>query len=199
MLHLLQPLLYRGEFYQESYEQLQSLVVRYAKQGLELLKRYSRLYTNYYLSPLYLFCLVHLCDAVVRYDASKEKSRTDYIYYCFTSLEQAKVGYPLAGPLQKMFRLALSDYGVLDPDEMERMIGASARIGPEELLEACTRPSYRLPIFQILPNVETSLGQDFMDGFRQSFQGRPVEQSQEKNTGGKERGKQVDPVRGGGV
>jgi hypothetical protein len=187
---LLQPLLYLDHFYQESYEQLQNLVIRHAKRGFYLLDRYSRLYTNHYLSPLHLFCLVHICDTVVRYDDSDEARRTEYIHYCFTSLEQAKVGYPLAGPLQKMFRTALSDYKVSVSDELEGIIGASARLGPEELLEACTRESYVQPVLQIVPNMETRLGQDFMDGYHQQYESRTVEQSQEERSSGTARGKQ---------
>ena len=139
---------------------------------------------------MHLFCLVHLCDAVVRYDAYDEATRTECIHYCFTSLEQAKVGYPLAGPLQKMFRLALSDYKIPISDELERIIGASARIGPEELLEACTRSSYVQPILQILPNMEPGLGQDFMDRFQEAFEGRLAQHSQEETSSGRPRGKQ---------
>ena len=187
---MLQPLLHLDYLYQESYKQLQNLVIKHARRGFYLLNRYSRLYTNYYLSPLHLFCLVHICDTVVRYDGSDEARRTEYIHYCFTSLEQAKVGYPLAGPLQKMFRTALSNYKVSISDELEGIIGASARIGPEELLEACTRESYVQPVLQIVPNMETGLGQDFMDGYHQQYESRTVEQAQEERSSGTARGKQ---------
>ena len=183
MLHL-------DQFYQESYEHLQSLVIRNSRRGLDLLVQYSRLYSNCYLSPVQLFCLVHLCDAVVRYDATDEASRTSCIQFCLSSLQQAKAGYSLAGPLQKMFRTALSDYKIPVTDEMEHLMGTSTHLGPEELLEACTRPSYRQPIVQILPNLVQTLGQDFMDGFQQHFGYSPEGQSVEHKPSAVTRGKQ---------
>ena len=56
-------------------------------------------------------------------------------------------------------------------------MGASARIGPEELLEACTRSSYRQPIAQLLPNMAPRLGQDFIEGYQQLFKDRPTERA----------------------
>ena len=120
---------------------------------------------------------MHLCDAIIRFDATDNVSRTECIEFCLISLEQAKLGYTVAGPLQKMFHAALSDYDISISREMERHIGSSVRIGPEELLEACTRASYRQPIAQLLPNMAPRLGQEFIEGYQQKFQGRPSEQA----------------------
>ena len=191
IIHLLQPLLHlNDQIYPESYEDLRSLLIKNATRGLELQDQYSKLYTNYYLSPIQLFCLVHLCDTIVRHDAPDNETRTDCIHFCFTTLEQAKVGYPLAGPLQRMFHVALSDYKIPISDEMERHIGSAARIGPEEMLEACTRSSYRQPIAQILPNMAPKLGQEFIDGYQQSFGARPSEQFEGQTSSKAARGKQ---------
>ena len=171
---LLQPLLHINTRYQESHEQLVCLVVSHAEIGVELLIRYKSMYTNFYLSPLQLFCLVHLCDVVVRYDGHGNTTpRT--IAFCLTSLEEAKVGYPVAGPLQKMFRLSLTDYGIPVADELERMIGESARLGPEELVDAFIRPTYRQPLAQMTPHMEPELGPDFMKEWQHLAEGRPTE------------------------
>lgn len=191
LIQLLQPLLQLDHFYQESYEQLVQVVVHHAKMGVELLIRYKNIYTNFYLSPLQLFCMVHLCDAVVRYDGHGETTpRT--VKFCLTSLEEAKVGYPLAGSLQQMFRLSLGDYGIPVPNGVERMIGKSARMGPEELLDACTRSTYKQPFSQILPNMEADLGQNFVNGWQGIAEGRLAESSFGERSrsgplGGKER------------
>ncbi len=128
--------------------------------------QYRNIYSSQYLSPLHLLCLVHLCDSLVHYGSSSVDS-SDVATFCLRSLEAAKVGYPFAGPLQKMFLMALSEYGVKISNELERSVGAANRIGPEDLLDACTRSSYRLSIAQILPNMEEQLGPDFMNGFDQ--------------------------------
>ena len=177
LVHLLQPLLQQDHFYHESYENLRKLLIKNARLGLELQGQYSRLYTTHYLSPIQLFCLVHLCDAIIRFDATDSASRTECIEFCLISLEQAKLGYTVAGPLQKMFHVALSDYDIPISRELESHIGSSVRIGPEELLEACTRASYRQPIAQLLPNMAPRLAQEFIAGYQQKFQGRPSEQA----------------------
>lgn len=104
---------------------------------------------------------------------SQDVSTIEAARFCLESLEEAKVGYPLAGPLQRMFRLALDDYNVLLPDELERMCGPSSKYGPEELLNACTRPSYQQPIVQLLPNLDKGLAQDFMDEWQKLCEERP--------------------------
>lgn len=174
MIQLLQPLLHLDDFYHESYKQLVRVIVEHAKTGVELLMQYKRIYTNFYLSPLQLFCLIHVCDVVVRYDGHGDTTpRT--VEFCLVSLEEAKVGYPVAGSLQKMFRLSLAEYSIPVPRELERMIGVSARIGPEELLDACTRPTYKQPIAQLLPNMEAGLGQNFMNGWQDIAESRSAE------------------------
>ena len=174
IIQLLQPLLSLHYFYQESYEQLVRVVVDHAKNGVELLTQYKRIYTNFYLSPLHLFCLVHLCDAVVRYDGHGDTTPKT-VEFCLTSLEEAKVGYPVAGPLQQMFRHSLTEYGIPVPNELEHMMGVSACIGPEKLLDACIRPTYKQPIEQFLPNMEAELGQNFMDGWQRIAEGKSAE------------------------
>lgn len=75
-----------------------------------------------------------------------------------------------------MFLSALNDYGIQISNELERKTGAAARIGPEELLDACTRTTYKQPIGQIIPNMGANLGQDFMDGFHRILEGRSLKQ-----------------------
>ena len=187
LVHLLRPLLHLDQIYGESYERLRDIVVGNAKRGLELQHQYYRLYSSHYLPPFQLFCLVHLCDTVVRYDAPDAETRNECIYFCFTFLEQAKVGYPVAGALQKMFRLALSEYEIPVSDDMERHLGASVRLGREELLESCTRSSYHQPIAQISPSMEPNLAQEFIDGYQRHFEGRTSDQSSSTEARGKQR------------
>lgn len=159
---------------------------------MELLTQYKDTYTNFYLSPLQLFCLVHLCDAVVQYDGHGDTTpRT--VEFCLVSLEEAKVGYPVAGPLQKMFRLSLTEYGISVPNELERMMGISAHLGPEELLDACERPTYRQPMSQILPNMGAGIGQDFMNGRQRMAEERATEVRLEErsDSGANDRGKRL--------
>ena len=162
VVNLLQPLLHLSNYHQASFNQLLSSLVHYAKTGVDLLFRYKIAYSDHFVTPLQLFCLVHLCDAVVRYDGAGEVS-DQAIRFCLSSLEEAKTGYPVAGPLQKMFRVALSEYQVPVPRELERMMRSTLRLGSEDLLKVCSRLTFRVPISQLLPSMDSDLSQQFVD------------------------------------
>jgi hypothetical protein len=149
----------------DSYDLLQDLIVQHAHAGLRLLQQYRSAYSCSYLSPFQLVCMVLLCDTAVHYDAVGEAT-PQVIHFCLTFLQDAKRGYPVAGPLQKMFRDSLSEYNLPVPDELERLIGTSARISPEELLDAFTRLTYRQPIAQIRPHMDSNLGTEFVKSWQ---------------------------------
>ena len=168
MIHL-------DHYRQASHEFLIQLLLSHAKIGFDLLVQYRNIYSNQYLTPLHLLCMVHLCDGLVRY-GSKSIDTSDVVAFCLTSLETAKVGYALAGSLQKMFLIALSDYGVTISNELESQIDAASHIGPEEMLDACTRPSYRQPISQLLLGMDSDMGQEFANGLQEILRRRsPVQ------------------------
>lgn len=129
------------------------------------------------MSPLQLFCTVHLCDAFVR-QHPQDSSTADTIRFCLESLQEAKTGYPLAGPLQQMFRLSMGEYNVSVPKALERLIGNTSRYGLEEFLDACTRVSYQQPFGQILPNLDLSLGEEFVRDCQQIDQQHLPESSE---------------------
>ena len=160
----------------ELYEQLQNLTVHHAKAGIQLLIQYRQTYSNTYLSPLLLLCLVQICDSLVHYDGIGDTT-PQTIEFCLTSLEEARAGYPLAGPLQKMFCDSLAEYNLALPDGLDDLISKSSRLGPEELLDACTRATYRQPISQFLPNVHETAAQEFISRWEHLFsQGRLSEE-----------------------
>ena len=86
-------------------------------------------------------------------------------------LQEAKVSYAIVEPLQKMFCLALKEYDLVVPKDLEALVEPIAQYGPEELLDACTRISYRQPLNQIIPNMASSLSMDFMH-VRKQLDGR---------------------------
>ena len=175
LIHLLQPLLHlhSDSVQRESLTLIRSLLVHHARAGLQLLAQYRNTYTSSYISPLQLLCLLHICDVLIRYDDSGE-STSRIIHFCFTSLQDAKNSYAIAGPFQKMFRDALAEYNQPVPDELERMIGASAALTPEALLESCTRVTFKQPMFEFLPNMYEDAGEGFARIWRQDYeQGGP--------------------------
>lgn len=171
LIQLFQPLLHLDKHYKASHLYLQNLLIKHARIGLALLIQYRNAYTFHYQSPIQLFCIVHICDALVKYDTAGV-STPDTVRFCLESLQESKVGFPMAGPLQKMFRLALAGYNIPLADDLERLIGPSSYYGPDELLDACTRPTYQQPIAQLLPNFDPSLAQDFMDAWQKLYDER---------------------------
>lgn len=141
-------------------------------QGLALLRQYEQMFTFVYQSPFQLLCIVHICEALVRYSDEEEKI-SDTVSFCLESLQTAKASYPIAGPLQKMFCLGLAEYGVPISDELENLIAPLSQYGPEEILEAITRLSYRIPISQLQPNMHRTLAEDFVRKRRQLGDGHP--------------------------
>lgn len=161
MVNLLQPLLQLGSSDKASLDQIWSVLVQHARTGVDLLYRYQITYSDHFVTPLQLFCLVHLCDALVRYDRRSEATE-QAMHFCLRALEEAKTGYPVAGPLQKMFRVALTEYQISVSRELERVMNSTLRLGTEELIKVCTRPTYRLPFSQLLPNTKKDLSQQFV-------------------------------------
>ena len=127
--------------------------------------------------------MVHICEALVRYDIADPESSTtlEIVEFCLSSLEQIRVCYPIADSLQQMFRMSLKEQGVSIPDEFERRFAPLAQLGPDDLLDACTRPTYRQPVHQIMTNMEPGIGQSFIHRWSEST---------EDQGGGKQKGKQ---------
>lgn len=161
MLHL-------EQIERDSYAQLLGLVTEHATTGMQLLVQYQDTYSNSYLCPFQLMCLVQLCDTMVKYNGTIGTA-AQTIQFCLTCLEDAKAGYPVARALEKMFRNSLAEYRISIPDDVEAMVTQSDHLGPEELLDACTRATYKQPISQLLPQVQANAGQEFVTRWQQLF------------------------------
>ena len=127
--------------------------------------------------------MVHICEALVRYDRANSDFSTvsETVEFCLDSLEEIRVSYPVADPLQQMFRVSLKEQGISIPDEVERRFAALVHLGPDALLDACTRPTYRQPMAQIMSNMEPGLGHSFIHMWNDVTEDR---------SGGKQKGKQ---------
>lgn len=109
--------------------------------------------------------MVHICEAFVHYDHgdSQSPSVADTVDFCLSALEQTRRSYPIAGPLQQMFRSSVKERGISIPHELELRIASPTQHSTDELLDACIRPTYKLPVAQIALNMEPDLGQKFME------------------------------------
>lgn len=166
-MNLFKPLLYLEGTQDSTHDAIQRLLVKHAEEGLSLLIHYCQAYGAIYLHPILLFCLVHICDAIITHDrASLSTSQT--IRFCIETLEEAKTGYPLARSLQQMFVTAVADCNLQLPPDLQGFIAESSMYQLDELLNAVTRPTYQAPISLLLPNLRPGLAQDFMDEWQQA-------------------------------
>ena len=171
LVHLFHPLLSLHQTPHSTYEAIRDLLLKHAKQGLALLVQHRQIYSTFYQPPLQLFHLVHICDALITHDAPSQDT-PEIIRFCIESLEDAKFGYPVAGPLQRMFANMLSDCNIRLPDDLAQLVGPPYRYSLEDLLNACVRQSYRPPVAQLLPNMEATLAQDFMVEWQEACERR---------------------------
>lgn len=139
------------------------------------------MYSTFYQSPLQLFCLVHICDAIVSYAGCHEDT-AEVVRFCLEALEDARFGYPVAGALQRMFANMLLDHKITIPRDLQDMIGPPHLYQLEDLLSACARTSYRPPISQLLPNFGPNLAQDFVLDWQQATNGHQDRSSSEGST-----------------
>ena len=130
--------------------------------------------------------MVQICDALVRYDRADPESSTvlEVVEFCLNSLQEIRISYPVADSLQQMFRMSLNEQGISIPVDLQRRFAAFARMTPDDLLDACTRPTYRQPVQQIMFNMEPDLGHHFIHMWSDLAGHRG---------GGKHKGKQKEP------
>lgn len=193
MINLLQPLLEvddGGDGY------ILGLTLQHARCGADLLLQYSRTYSAIYQSPLQLFVVVHICDALVRCDSGDE-STPEVTRFCLETLEDARISYALAGPLQRMFCLAIAEYGVALSDDLTQLAKSVSHFGPEDMLEACTRITYRQPSNQILSNLEPGIARDFSYIRKHMADGYPPEAEGEDASSGKKLRMQIKSLLNG--
>jgi hypothetical protein len=109
-----------------------------------------------------MFTLLHLADLVARFFPGGieggSKDGPEAIQFGLEALTQSRTGFPVAGPLQDMLRKTANECSIRFP--MDEIVTAPRPRGIyriDDLIDACTRPSYTQPINQIhlryLPSV----------------------------------------------
>ncbi|KAK5015676.1 hypothetical protein LTR60_002761 [Cryomyces antarcticus] len=166
LCHLFQPLLVYRNFSHPTRVHLQKLVLRNAREGIGLLQKYNRLFSNRYQPPLQAFCLVHLCEALLR---SRPANAECYeaITFCLEMLREALPGFLFLGPMQAMFCQTVVDNGFLLPKNVHELMGGRTHYGPEDLLDACERTTFTQPIDMLLDRLDPTIENNFEDEWKQ--------------------------------
>ena len=172
------PLLHCGLFPPDDHAELVRIAVFHARSSVEFLAHARRLYSARFSMPLLNFCLVHVCDCLVRF-SPQEPPAPDTVEFCLEVLQQNSAGFALCGPLQALFCQTVEECGVQCSDETRALMGSFDRYGMDDILDACTRLSYTQPIDQILPRIDPDIARHWpgewqrqvVAGFEQSRRG----------------------------
>lgn len=154
------PLLHCGLFSPDDHAELVRIVAYHARSGLELLSHARRLYSARLSMPLLSFCLVYVCDGLVRF-SPQEPSASDTVEFCLEVLQQNSAGFALCGPLQSLFCQTVEECGVQLSDEMRAIMGSFDHYVMDDILDACTRLSYRQPLDQFLLGIDPEIAKEW--------------------------------------
>ena len=166
---LFQPLLNFSGFTVSARDYLASVASQCAGDGIQLLQQYQATFGNLYQTPLQPFCLVHLCDSLIR-NGSLESAAT--IEFCLKSLHEALPRFPYIGPIQAMFCQSVQSLGHSLPDNLVDLMGGRTQYDPEELLDACGRLTYAQPTDLLLDRLDHSIAEDFEAEWRRYIEER---------------------------
>ena len=155
-MQLVIPLLESDLFSTSDADQLRGMLIGYAREGLEFVQRSCMLYSSRYHMPLETFCILHLAQAILEYEMADE-SVSKLAVDCFDMLQRTRDGFSVCGPLQQLFRQAVTEHGISLPAGFEDRLGSADRYGVDEILDACTRLSYMQPTDQILPYLHSAI------------------------------------------
>ncbi|KAL9594951.1 MAG: hypothetical protein Q9219_006731 [cf. Caloplaca sp. 3 TL-2023] len=156
----LQPMLYTHNTDEKSEKYLIRTILQHAKIAFNILVRYCEIYTFYYQSPIQLFCIIHICDALAQYD-SHDSTIPEVIEFALHALEEASVGYPIARIMRDTFRQSVAERHLTLPTQTAQQLNQKSPYLPHDVQNAFTRSTFKQPIAQLLPVLDDSLGRDF--------------------------------------
>lgn len=158
-MQLFNPLIHCNFFSKNDQDELRKIVAWNARRGAELLHHARRLYSSRFFMPLLSFCLLHHCDALVRY-SPEQPIASETVQFCLEVLQQTRVGFPLCGPLQSLFRQTAEECGV-QVSHLANMVDSFTHYNMDDILDACTRLSYTQPLDQILRHFDPEIGREW--------------------------------------
>ncbi|EKG10126.1 hypothetical protein MPH_12726 [Macrophomina phaseolina MS6] len=167
LCQLFRPILEIESLPEATRAHLSDLTVQSSLDGLQLLERYRSLYTNRYQNPLLAFCVVHICETLVRVGASTRNEQQRAVRFAFEATHEALAGFAYVGPLQYMFLQTARGEGSGVPDDIEQLMSGREVYGPEEMLDACERVAFTQPHKMLPDQVARNLGMDFERDWKQ--------------------------------
>lgn len=161
VIQTLQPMLHLDSTSGESERVLVTVIVEHAQLAFDCLVRYCETYT-YHQSPIQLFCIVHVCDALIKYN-SAHGAISEVVDFALRSLEEAQLGLPIARVLRDIFRQFVSECHLTLPLRLRQKLDESSPYLPHDIRNALTRSTYQQPVAQLVSVMDASLGRDFAE------------------------------------
>lgn len=154
------PLLYSNLFSDADANELRRMIVYHARLGLEALEHSRRLYTTRYQMPLLSFCILHLGDMVLR-QLPEDLPASEVVVFCLEMLARTKAGFAVCGPLSYLFRKTAAQHEIPMPSDIDAKIGLQDAYDMDDILDACTRLGYSMPLDQTFRHIDRSIGSEW--------------------------------------
>lgn len=160
LCQLFQPLLDYDRFSQVTLDHIRNITTQAAEDGIKVLRAYQKFFSARYQVPLQSFCLVHLCDTLVRRGRSDVDTQS-VVTFCLEMLHLALPGFVFIGPLQAMFCQMILEQRLPLPKDVNKLMGGRTQYGLEEFLDACERVTYAQPIDVLLERLDPLIADKF--------------------------------------
>lgn len=148
---------------------VEETIWNHAQHGLFLLdEHYRTQYSCRYQPVMQMFAVLHLSDTIARFFPGgiegRSKDGPEAIQFGMEVLMQSGAGFPVAGPLQEMLRRSAEECSIRLPRNLTDLL-----ISPkpqqvyriDDLIDACTRPTYTQPIDELIPKYVPSFSSDW--------------------------------------
>jgi len=176
VIQLLRPLLELESFHSPVVEET---IWNHAQHGLFLLDEHYRVqFSCRYQPVMQMFAVLHLSDTIARFFPGgiegRSKDGPEAIQFGLEVLMQSAAGFPVANPLQEMLRREAKECSIRLPQSFDLMV--SSKRPPhvyrvDELIDACTRPTYTQPIDELVSRYMPSFSADWaIEGASAGFQ-----------------------------
>jgi hypothetical protein len=126
-----------------------------------------------------MFSMLHLTDIVSRFFpggiGGPSKDGPEAILFGFEVLRESRTGFPIAAPLQEMLRKTAIECGIRLPRNIKELMASPDPLNKDvfrmdDLIDACTRPSYIQPVGEIHERYLLSFAADWAsDGASYGF------------------------------
>lgn len=154
------PLLHCNYFAEEDTARLCHLVLFHARTGVDILQHAHRLYSSRYQLPLVTFCSLHISDTLVRY-SPEDPPALQTVQFCLESMQQTRIGFGICGPLQQLFLQTAIKCNVELSPEIDSLMEPRQHFGVDDVLDACTRLEYTLPLDHVLHHIDPDVAQEW--------------------------------------